>query len=203
MLHAIAILCTVLSIPLPETPPVSLPEGLECFVEVRMRDAVDEAGSGASVREVLLDQAVFPVQEGQAHYESGMRTPVISYHFSSGKWTVATTFQNTGNKVQLKSIHRDPEGRTQVAYVCEVTTVLTVLEETATPILGSLKWNGTASLAPGAPLVVSGRCRVDRRQFRLPPGHPCHDPERKPPEKDLIKEITVVVKITPKAKTGD
>jgi hypothetical protein len=202
MFHTLAILCTVLSVPGPETPPVSPPEALECFVEVRMRDGVNEAGPGASVREVVLDQAVFPVQQGQAHYECGVRTPVVSYAFSTGKWTAATTFQNTGNKVQLKSIHRDPEGRTRVTYVCEVATVLTVLDETVIPIVGSLKWNGTASLAPGAPLVVSGRCRVDRRQFRIPPGHPLYDPKATLPERDLVKEITVTVKISRKTRKG-
>lgn len=202
MFHALAILCAVLSIPECETRPVSPPERLECFVEVRMRDGVNEGGPGVTVREVVLDQAVFPVQQGQAHYECGMRTPVVSYAFSTGKWTASTTFQHTGNKVQLKSIHRDPEGRTRVSYVCEVTTVLTVLGDTVIPILGNLEWNGTASLAPGEPLVVSGRCRVDRRQFRLPPGHPLYDPKATLPERDLVKEITVTVKISRKTKKG-
>jgi hypothetical protein len=167
-----------------------------------MRDVVDEAEPGVAVREVQLDQAVFPVQQGQAHYESGMRTPVVSYNFKAGTWTAATTFQNTGNKVQLKSIRRDPDGRYVVAYVCEVSTVLTVLEGSLIPIVGTLRWNGTANLVPGTALVVSGRCRVDRRQLRLPPGHPLHDPERKVPEKDLVKEISVAVKIAGRSKPG-
>jgi len=152
---------------------------------------------------VQLDQAAFPVQQGQAHYECGMRTPVISYNFKSGSWTASTTFQNTGNKVQLTSIRQEPDGDYAVSYSCEVSTVLTVLEETAIPILGMLRWQGTAKLAPGAPLLLSGRCRVDRRQLRLPAGHPLNDPERKAPERDLVKEITVSIKITPKTKSGE
>ncbi|MBN2489748.1 MAG: hypothetical protein JXQ29_02740 [Planctomycetes bacterium] len=169
------------------------PAPLDCRVEVRIRDVPEDGADRAGLQEVLLDQAVFPVQEGAGHYEAGTRVPVTTYSWKSDGWTAGTSFQTVGNRVALKSLCRGPDGSWILSYECEVTAVLTVVG--ATPIIGSVQWQGTAVLPAGAPLVLAGRCRVHALQLRLPSQHPEFDPEKRSPAHDLVKEITLRVDI--------
>ena len=174
----------------PSSPP---PAPLDCRVEVRIRDVPEKDGDRTAPQEVLLDQAVFPVQEGAGHYEAAMRTPVTTCSWKSDGWTAMTTFQTTGNRVVLNELRRGPDGSWILSYECEVTAVLTVVG--ATPFIGSLKWQGRAVLPAGAPLVLTGRCRVHAAQLRLPTHHPEFDPETRWPTRDVVTEITLRVDI--------
>jgi hypothetical protein len=89
-----------------------------------------------------------------------------------------------------------------VSYECEVAAVLTVIEPASLPVIGRMKWEGTARFRPGEPLVLTGRCRVHAGQLRLPSDHPLFDPDRKWPDRDLVKEITVKLELTGEAESN-
>ena len=161
-----------------------------CLVEVRIADV--SPGKKDTDTGHALTRATFQMESHGARYQTSSRVPLVSYSFNDKGWNAVTTFEKSGVRVELEGIGDDG---TTFEYDCEITAVLTVVGPTLTPVLGTINWKGTGKLTPGTPLTLRATYRIDRRQLQIPKNHPLFDPDYKAPERDLVKEITLTIKV--------